>query len=98
MATYEWKKARKALDEVLKKEGESYKNLITEIEETTENNLILKEKEKINKKFRRKQKKLLVLEKKYKKEKGKYDTKIEKQRFEIRFKNIRNETNHLARS
>jgi hypothetical protein len=39
-----------------------------------------------------------VLEKKYEKEKRKYDTKIEEKRFKIRFKSIKNETNYLARS
>lgn len=98
IATYDWEKAKKSLDEISEKELSSYKNLIEKIEDIPENDLILKEKTKITIKYRKKQKELEILKEKYRKEKNKYDIKIEKQRFEIRFKNIKEETNHLARS
>ncbi len=98
ISTYEFAKAEKALNEISIKEETSYRDLMDNIEQTDENELITKEKEKIKDKYKKKQKEIEKLIEECKEEKQKYETEIEKQRFDIRFKNIKKETNHLAKT
>lgn len=98
MAVYDWEKANKALNEISEKEMWSYKDLINKIDESWENNLILKEKNKINTKHQKKQKEIKKLKEKLIIEKRKYDKYINEKRFKVRFKNIKEETKHLAKT
>lgn len=98
ISTYDWEKAKNALDQIENKERDWYKELIEKIEKTQENDLILKEKNKINSRYKKKQEEIKKLLELYKKRKEIYDKSIEKQRFEIRFKNIKEETNNLSKT
>jgi serine phosphatase RsbU (regulator of sigma subunit) len=89
-----WANATKALDEISYKEKTSFNNLIEnlEIENNAKNvKIINNEKKEYEKKGKEIQKLREILEEK----KIKYLKKIEKDRFEIRFKKIENEINTL---
>ena len=98
IATLEWGKWAKAISEILNKELFSYKNIIEQIEESWDNLLITKEKAKITSKYSKKQKELNKLKFKLENLKSKYDKKREKERFELRFKTIKQEISHLSNS
>ncbi len=98
IATYEWEKAERSIREVYLKEENSYKDLLSKLSENNEDKSILKQKEKLNKLYKDKQTQIEKLSEIYKKQKEKYQNKIEKQRFEIRFKNIKQESHHLAKT
>ena len=98
IATLEWEKWSKAIAEVLNKELSSYKDVINKIDESWDNLLVTKEKSKITAKYSKKQKELNRLKNKLETLKSKYDTKREKERFEVRFKTIKQEIEHLSQS
>lgn len=94
----EWEKADKGLNEVANKELNSYKDLVEKIDESWENHLILKEKSKITSINTKKQNEIKNLKDKMSILKEKYDKEMNKKRFKVRFKNIKEETNHLSKS
>jgi hypothetical protein len=92
-----WANAIKALDEVSYKEKKSFENLKERILNDNKNEikaleLIKKEQEK----YYKREKQILKIRKILEEKKRKYIEKIEKQRFEIRFKKIKDELNILV--
>jgi len=96
IAILDWDKANKAIEEILEKELQSYINLLNNIDEVWDNVLIEKEKQKIIKAYKKKQKQLNSLKNEINIKQEKYNKKREKERFEIRFKTITNEINKLS--
>ena len=96
IAILEWKKAKNAINEIREKELQWFNNLIKDIENSWDNKKILQEKEKVVKKHNKKIKELGKLENELRKKEVIYNKKKEKERFEIRFKTIKEEIKHLS--
>jgi len=96
IATLEWEKAKKAIEEIKQKELKAYKEIIEDIEWDDKNPEIQKEKEKISKEFSKKQKQLDKLANELEEKKTKYEEKIKKQEFDIKLKLLKKEIDNLS--
>lgn len=95
MLLSEWKKARKALEEIKIKEKHSYDELLEKIDQ--DDSLQAEtEKVKIINDYKKKEKHLAQLEDKIQKLEEKHRDKREKEQFKVRFKNIKTEISHLV--
>ena len=95
MATYDWEKVKQAIDEIREKEISWYKELIQKISDDERGKYgkqaIIKQKNIYDKRITE----FDSLELKLNNEKRKYDDKIEKERFKIRFKTIKEQLKKL---
>ena len=95
MVTYDWEKVKQAIDEIREKEINWYKDLIHKISDDESGKYgkqaIIKQKNIYDKRI----KEFDALELKLENEKRKYDEKIEKERFKIRFKTIKEQLKKL---
>ncbi len=94
--TLQWEKAEKAISEISKKELESYKYILSRIDDSSDNYKINKERENIKIKFLKKQKELDKLKRELSIKKEKYNKKIEKEKFKLRFQIIKTEIKTLS--
>ena len=95
MVTYDWEKVKQAIDEIREKEINWYKELIHKISDDERGKYgkqaIIKQKNIYDKRI----KEFNTLELKLENEKRKYNDKIEKERFKIRFKTIKEQLKKL---
>lgn len=94
--TLQWEKAEKAISEISKKELESYKYILSRIDDSSDNYKINKERKNIKIKFLKKQKELDKLKKELSIKKEKYNKKIDKEKFKLRFQIIKSEIKTLS--
>ncbi len=93
----EWEKAKKALDEIEYKEKDSLNEILDKLDKLDDwEEVHKKEKIKLTDNFKKKQKRLDKLRKILNKKEDKYNTRVEKERFKIRFKKIKNEVDVLT--
>lgn len=97
MATYDWEKAKDAIEEIKEKELRWYNELIENLNTQDDELLIWKEKNRQNKIYEEKVQELNALENKLEKLKINYEEQREKDRFKVRFTNIKKELNILIR-
>lgn len=95
--TYDWEKARIAIEEIKEKELRWYNELIERLNTQDDELLIWKEKDKQNKIYEEKIQELNSLENRLEKLKVKYEKQRDKDRFKLRFINIKKELNILIR-
>ncbi len=101
IATSEWEKADKAIEEIKQKEKKAFENLIESLIENIDKKSEIEKlsieqtKEKYKKTYENRIKKLEKLKIKKDKLEKKYFEKQEKERFKIRFKKIKEELEHL---
>ena len=92
----EWKKARKAIEEIESKEKESLDYILEKLENKTDNEWINEsEKIKLKKEFKKKQEELNKLKIELEEKERWYNKEIEEERFKIRFKKIEEEIEAL---
>lgn len=96
IALSEWAKARKAVEEILYKEKESLNEYLEKISQENDELISKKLKEKEKKDFSKKEKIIEKLKTKIEKQEAIYIKKIEKERFKIRFKKIKDEVSQLV--
>jgi dephospho-CoA kinase len=96
IATLEWEKAQKAINEIKEKELNAYKEITNNIDLDYKSEEIEKQKEKINKTYSDKQQELEKLQNILNEKKETYEEKQKRKKFLIQFKLLKKEINQLT--